>query len=80
MYPTDHNMNPHHEDGSLVVAYVGTVVPDTSDFAGPAFSRAGNMFQENLLGAIDDCGLKVDLISAQRPMRLFPVAHARTSR
>lgn len=57
---------------SVALAYVGAVVPDQPAFHTDAFSRAGNMFQENLLVAMKDAGLPASLILSQRPLRAFP--------
>ncbi len=57
----------------IALAYVGAVVPDRPPFNDdPAFSRAGNMFQENLLEAMKESGLLPSLILSQRPLRAFP--------
>lgn len=57
----------------IALAYVGAVVPDRPPFNDDAaFSRAGNMFQENLLAAMKESGLPPSLILSQRPLRAFP--------
>lgn len=56
-------------------AYVGSVVPDTEEYRGVAFSRAGNMFQSNLLRGMATAGLQPSLILSFAPVRTFP--HAR---
>lgn len=52
--------------------FVCNVVPDAPPYHGEAFSRAGNMFQENLLEALVGAGLPPTLVLSQRPIRLFP--------
>jgi glycosyltransferase involved in cell wall biosynthesis len=56
----------------LPLAYVGSTVPDEPTFHNVAFSRAGNMFQENLLVALARAQLPASLILSQRPTRSFP--------
>jgi glycosyltransferase involved in cell wall biosynthesis len=56
----------------IALAYVGCFVPDQPGFRNPAFNRAGNMFQENLLLGLKDAGLDSSLVLAQRPLRAFP--------
>ena len=56
----------------IVLAYVGSVVPDQPEFHSPAFSRAGNMRQTNVLDALKNAGLPPSLILSQQPMRAFP--------
>lgn len=57
---------------NLSLAYVGSVVPDRASFDGPAFSRAGNLFQENLIASMEKAGLPFALVLSQRPIRAFP--------
>lgn len=56
----------------VVVAYVGSIAPDQSPFNERPFNRAGNMFQENLLLAIEQAGLPISIILSQRSLRAFP--------
>jgi glycosyltransferase involved in cell wall biosynthesis len=56
----------------VALAFVGTVVPDLPRFRNRAFSRAGNMFQENLVKSLSRAGLRPSLILSQRPLRLYP--------
>lgn len=44
---------------SVVSAFVGCVVPDEPQFRTVAFSRAGQMFQQELLGGLRDAGINV---------------------
>ena len=52
----------------IALAYVGPVVPDRAEYWNPAFSRAGNMFQLNLLWSLANAGLAPDLILAVQPI------------
>lgn len=63
---------PEQSTDTLHLAFVGSVVPDRADFWGPAFSRAGNMWQENLLGALQTAGMTAEIILSQRPIRVWP--------
>jgi glycosyltransferase involved in cell wall biosynthesis len=54
------------------LAFVGSVVPDGPDFWGPAFSRSGNMWQENLLGSLQSAGMTAEIVLSQRPLRVWP--------
>lgn len=54
------------------VAIVGTVVPDRPAFHGPAFNRAGQMFQDGLIGGVEAAGLApLDVFSIE-PIASFP--------
>jgi glycosyltransferase involved in cell wall biosynthesis len=59
-------------ESDVALAFVGTLVPDCPPFWNEACNRAGNMFQERLLLALDEAGLPACLILSQRPVRLFP--------
>jgi glycosyltransferase involved in cell wall biosynthesis len=66
---------------AIELAYIGCVVPDTPEFRNQAFSRAGNMFQSNLLGGLKDAGMEPSLVLSCRPLPAYPssrtvVAHA----
>lgn len=54
------------------LVFIGSLVPDQPDFQSPAFNRAGNMFQENLLLGLKKAGLSASLILSQRALRAFP--------
>lgn len=56
----------------IELAYVGSVVPDTPDYHNAAFSRAGNMFQENLLAGLREAGIAPSLVVSARPLPAFP--------
>ncbi|MBN1876302.1 MAG: glycosyltransferase family 4 protein [Anaerolineae bacterium] len=57
---------------SVALAFVGSIVPDKPAFDNAGFSRAGNMFQENLLRAMRDIGFSPSLILSQRPLPALP--------
>jgi glycosyltransferase involved in cell wall biosynthesis len=59
-------------ENSIALAYVGCVVPDEPAYQSSAFSRAGNMFQTNLLAAIQSAGLPVSAIITPIPIRSWP--------
>lgn len=54
------------------VAFVGLMRADGVDEVNPAFSQAGQLFQERLLGAVADAGLNVTHVFLQRPIPSFP--------
>ena len=56
----------------MKLAYVGSVVPDTQDYQTPAFSRAGNMFQCELLRGLAVNGIRPDLCLSFLPMPSYP--------
>ena len=63
---------PHAPTASTadpVIAFVGTIVPDEARFHGPAFNRAGQMFQEELLRGMASAGTIPDAFS---PFRRWP--------
>ena len=55
-----------------VIAFVGCMVPDEPDFHGPAFNRAGQMFQQGLLDGLTAAGLGPDTILCFEPIPAFP--------
>lgn len=57
---------------SFEFAYIGSVVPDSPEYRNPAFSPAGNMFQENLLAGLQAVGTTPSLVLSCRPMPAFP--------
>ena len=57
---------------ALVAAFLGTLVPDTSEFHNPAFSRAGQMAQQNLLLGMKHAGMPFSTILVAEPMPSFP--------
>jgi glycosyltransferase involved in cell wall biosynthesis len=67
---------------TIKLSYVGSVVPDAAEYHNQAFSRAGNMFQENLLAGLSASGIVLSLVLSCRPMPAFPrsrriLVHAR---
>jgi glycosyltransferase involved in cell wall biosynthesis len=59
----------------MELAYVGSVVPDLPEYRNSAFSPAGNMFQENLLGGFLSAGTPPSLVVSGQPMPAFPRSH-----
>ena len=51
-----------------VLAFVGGLVPDDPRFHGPAFNRAGMMFQEGLLAGLAAAGLPPDAVFVVEPL------------
>lgn len=58
--------------GDVKLFYVGSVLPDLPEFHTPAFSRAGTMFQVNLLLGLKHAGLSPSSIVSFRQIRSFP--------
>lgn len=56
----------------IALAYVGSIVPDEPEYHNPAFSRAGVMFQQNLLEGLKRAGLVPSQIFSVRPIQSFP--------
>ena len=56
----------------IKLAYIGSIVPDEPAFQTPAFSRAGNMCQQNLLLSLVRAGLPPSIIISFRPEQSFP--------
>ncbi len=59
-------------DAPVAVAFVGAIVPDTAEFHNPAFSRAGFLFQNNLLRWLTHVGVPPSLVLSQRPYQAYP--------
>lgn len=66
------SLNGFNMGSTTQFAYVGSVVPDTPEYRNEAFSRAGNMFQENLLAGLRTAGTMPSLVLGVRPMPAFP--------
>jgi glycosyltransferase involved in cell wall biosynthesis len=64
--------NSSMKETRILLAYVGAVVPEHLVPDQVAFSRAGNMSQENLLIGLKSAGLFPSMILSQCPMRSFP--------
>lgn len=62
------------DDREPVVAVVGVIVPDEARFHGPAFNRAGQMFQDELVAGLVRAGLDVDRVFSIEPVPGFPRA------
>ena len=68
---------------TVELAYIGSVVPDAPEFHNEAFSRAGNMFQTNLLAGLKANGMEPSVVLTCRPLPAWPrsrIAVARSSR
>jgi glycosyltransferase involved in cell wall biosynthesis len=56
----------------VAIAYVGCIVPDEARFHNAAFSRAGQMYQQELLLGLKRTGLAPSLILSVVPMPAYP--------
>ena len=63
----DRHQGPHAP--SVAVAVVGTLVPDVPAFHGPAFNRAGQMFQASLVRGLIKAELPVTSILRRQLLR-----------
>lgn len=70
--------HPPRSDVAAVV--IGTLVPDTPEYHGPAFNRAGQMFQAGLIGGLLRAGLPVTQVLSVEPVPAFPRARRFFSR
>jgi glycosyltransferase involved in cell wall biosynthesis len=61
---------------SPAIIYIGCVVPDEPEFQNEAFSRAGNMFQDELLHSLCKAGLTPVGVLSQQQQRAFPHAYS----
>lgn len=57
---------------AITTAFVGVLRPDGDGDTNPAFSQAGQLFQERLLATVADAGLNVTAVFSQRPIPSFP--------
>lgn len=57
---------------SIEMLFVGSVVPDEPQFRTSAFSRAGAMFQLNLLDSLARAGVRVSRAVSMKPIPSFP--------
>jgi glycosyltransferase involved in cell wall biosynthesis len=64
----------------VALAFVGTLVGDGSRFHGPAFNRAGQMFQAELVRGVSHAGLVPSAIYSIEPVLAFPRARRFTGR
>ena len=65
-------LSPHCTDGSIALLYVGSVLPDLPAYHSSAFSRAGAMFQANLLLGLKHAGMRPSKILSYRQVQSFP--------
>jgi len=56
----------------IALAYVGSIVPDSPEFHNAAFSRAGQMYQQELLVGLKRAGLQASAIISAVPIPAFP--------
>lgn len=56
----------------VVMAVVGAMVPDEPRFHGPAFNRAAQMFQDELVRGLHRAGLPVNAVFSIEPLPSFP--------
>ncbi|HYN08271.1 MAG TPA: glycosyltransferase [Vicinamibacterales bacterium] len=56
----------------IAMAFIGAIVPDAPVFHGPAFNRAGQMFQQELVLAMARAGLRPTAIFSVEPVPAFP--------
>src|ERR1017187_2382943 len=68
-------INEKHPQTRIALAFVGWVVPDAEEYHSVAFSRAGNMFQMNLLTSIEAAGIPVSTVITSMPSPSWPSGH-----
>jgi len=56
----------------IELAFVGSVMPDSPEFVSPVFSRAGVMYQHNLLAGLAASDLVPSLVLSYRQLAAFP--------
>lgn len=59
-------------DSDVAVAVVGVIVPDEPRFHGPAFNRAAQMFQGELVRALVRAGIDVNAVFSIEPLAAYP--------
>jgi glycosyltransferase involved in cell wall biosynthesis len=59
---------PDSNQSDIALAFVGAVVPDEARYHTPAFSRAGQMYQEEILKGLKKAGLPSSLIISVLPV------------
>src|ERR671913_509036 len=64
--------DPSSRNDPPAMVFVGTIIPDEPRFHGPAFNRAAQMFQENLVDGLRQAGLPTDIVFSLEPMPAFP--------
>jgi glycosyltransferase involved in cell wall biosynthesis len=70
--PQDPQGEFHPSSRGVEMLFVGSVVPDEPRFQTPAFSRAGAMFQLNLLNSLARAGVRISRAASMRPIPSFP--------
>jgi glycosyltransferase involved in cell wall biosynthesis len=55
-----------------ILAFVGIVIPDEARYHGPAFNRAGQMFQRGLVDGLTAAGLPPDVVFSIEPLPAVP--------
>ena len=70
--PTSKRVQSSTANENVVLAFIGSIVPDEPAFHTSAFSRAGNMCQQNLLRSLINAGLHPSIILSYRPEPSFP--------
>ena len=60
------------DPGAPALAFVGILIPDEAQYHGPAFNRAGQMFQKGLVDGLAAAGLPPDTVFSIEPVASFP--------
>jgi hypothetical protein len=63
---------PTTDPGAPALAFVGILIPDEAQYRGPAFNRAGQMFQKGLVDGLAVAGLPPDIVFSIEPVASFP--------
>lgn len=58
--------------GNTVLTLVGIVIPDDTRYHGPAFNRAGQLFQRGMAGGLASAGLPPERIFSIEPVAAVP--------
>jgi glycosyltransferase involved in cell wall biosynthesis len=59
-------------DSGIALAFIGTIVPDEPRFHGPAFNRAAQMFQREMVRGLAHAGVQPIAVYAIEPTPAFP--------
>ena len=59
-------------DSTIALAFIGTLIPDQPRYYGPAFNRAGQMFQKELVHGLSRAGLPPAAVYSVEPTEAFP--------
>jgi glycosyltransferase involved in cell wall biosynthesis len=62
----------NQKKNKIKLLFVGSVLPDNKKYYTKAFSKAGSMFQENLLDSLKSCGLNPSKIISFQHIQSFP--------